>query len=180
MKTVSVRAGGRVTLNIATEDPPLASGPVATHVKSTQPILVEQAQYWPGAPASWYEAHNSFGATSIGARWGLAEGRVGGPEGYQTYILLANSNDTAAHVQIRYLRTDGTTLEKTHTVQPGSRFNVHINSMAPELVNESFGAVIQVTSGPGVFVERALYSDRNGVAFAAGTNALATRLPSTF
>jgi hypothetical protein len=34
-----------------------------------------------------------------------------------------------------------------------------------------------VTSGPGIFVERALYSDAQGVVFAAGTNALATRLP---
>jgi hypothetical protein len=69
---------------------------------------------------------------------------------------------------------------KTHTVEPMSRFNVQVNSLAPELRNESFGAVIDVISGPGIFVERALYSDRNGVAFAAGTNALATRLPPVF
>jgi hypothetical protein len=49
--------------------------------------------------------------------------------------------------------------------------------MVPELANESFGALVEVLSGPGIFVERALYSDRNGIAFAAGTNALATRLP---
>jgi hypothetical protein len=34
-----------------------------------------------------------------------------------------------------------------------------------------------VTSGPGIFVERAMYSNANGQTFAAGTNALATRLP---
>jgi hypothetical protein len=44
-------------------------------------------------------------------------------------------------------------------------------------VNESFGAYVVVTGGPGIFVERALYSDRGGVMFAAGTNALATRMP---
>jgi hypothetical protein len=37
--------------------------------------------------------------------------------------------------------------------------------------------VLEVTSGPGIFVERALYSNAQGVVFAAGTNALATRLP---
>ena len=42
---------------------------------------------------------------------------------------------------------------------------------------QSFGAVIEVTGGPGIFVERAMYSNANGVVFAAGTNALATRLP---
>jgi Ca2+-binding RTX toxin-like protein len=176
-KTIAVGAGQRVTVNIATEDSSLVNTAVATRVVSTQPILVERAQYWPGSPANWYEAHNSFGATALGTKWGLAEGRVGGPEAYQTYILLANANNTAAQVRITYLRTDGTTVVKTYTVEPTSRFNVHVNSRVPELVNESFGALIEVTSGPGIFVERALYSDRNGVAFAAGTNALATRLP---
>ncbi len=102
---------------------------------------------------------------------------MGGPEAYQTYILLANANNAASQVRITYLKTDGTTVVKTYTVDPTSRFNVHVNSLVPELANESFGAVIEVTSGPGIFVERALYSDRNGVPFAAGTNALATRLP---
>jgi Ca2+-binding RTX toxin-like protein len=177
MRTLTVRAGERVTLNIATEDASLANTAVATQVTSTQPILVERAQYWPGAPASWYEAHNSFGATSLSTKWGLAEGRVGGPDAYQTYILLANSNNAPSQVRITYLKTDGSTIVKTHTVNATSRFNVHVNSLVPELANESFGAVIEVTSGPGIFVERALYSDRSGVPFAAGTNALATRLP---
>jgi Ca2+-binding RTX toxin-like protein len=173
-----VKAGRRLTLNIAAEDASLASGAVATQVTSTQPILVERAQYWPFSPNRWYEAHNSFGGTALGTRWGLAEGRVGGPESYQTYILLANADATqAAQVTITFLRTDGTTVAKDFSVPPTSRFNVHVNSMAPELANESFGAIIQVTSGAGIFVERALYSDAGGVTFAAGTNALATRLP---
>ncbi len=55
------------------------------------------------------------------------------------------------------------TVVKTYTVEPTSRLNVQVNTLVPELANESFGAVIEVTSGPGIFVERALYSDRNGV-----------------
>jgi hypothetical protein len=173
----TVRAGERVTVNVSQEDASLANTAVGTQVTSTEPILVERAQYWPGEPAGWYEAHNSFGATSLSTKWGLAEGRVGGPEAYQTYILLANSNNAAAQVRITYLRVNGSTIVKTYTVEPTSRLNIPVNALVPELVNESFGAVIEVTSGPGIFVERALYSDRNGVPFAAGTNALATRLP---
>ena len=94
-KTKLVPAGQRVTLNIATEDVSLASGAIATAVQSTQPILVERAQYWPFTPDRWYEAHNAFGSTAVGAKWGLAEGRAGGPEGYQTYILLANADASA-------------------------------------------------------------------------------------
>jgi hypothetical protein len=177
-KTKIVPTGQRVTLNIAAEDATLASVPVATAVTSTEPILVERAQYWPFTPDRWYEAHNSFGSTALATTWGLAEGRVGGPEGYQTYILLANANaaDTV-EVRITFLRTNGTTVEKTFSVNPTSRLTVQVNSL-PELANESFGALIEVTGGPGIFVERAMYSDSNGVVFAAGTNALATRLPT--
>jgi hypothetical protein len=176
-KTKLVPVGQRVTLNIAAEDPSLASGAVATAVQSTRPILVERAQYWPFTPDRWYEAHNSFGSTALGRKWGLAEGRVGGPEGYQTFILLANANQVdVAQVRITFLRTNGTTVIKTFTVNPASRLTVPVNSLA-ELNNESVGALIEVTGGAGIFVERAMYSNANGVMFAAGTNALATRLP---
>lgn len=176
-RTKTVLAGQRVTLNIAAEDASLASGAIATAVQSTQPILVERAQYWPSTPDRWYEAHNAFGSTAVGTKWGLAEGRVGGPEGYQTFILLANADPTqAAQVRITFLRENGTTVVKTFTVNPSSRFNVQVNSI-PELANESFGALVEVTAGASIFVERALYADAQGVTFAAGTNALATRLP---
>jgi Ca2+-binding RTX toxin-like protein len=176
-KTKSVPAGQRVTLNIAAEDASLASSAVATQVQSTQPILVERAQYWPFTPDRWFEAHNAFGSTAVGTKWGLAEGRLGGPEQYQTFILLANADvSNAAQVRITFLRADGTTVVRSVTVNPTSRLNVRVNDV-PELADESFGALIEVTSGPGIFVERALYSDANGTVFAAGTNALATRLP---
>jgi Ca2+-binding RTX toxin-like protein len=176
-RTKIVPAGARITLNIAAEDPSLASSAVATAVESTQPILVERAQYWPFTPDRWHEAHNSFGSTTVALKWGLAEGRVGGPEGYQTFILLANADPAqAADVRITFLRTDGTTVVRSITVAPSSRLTVRANEVT-ELSDESFGALIEVTSGPGIFVERALYSNAQGVVFAAGTNALATRLP---
>lgn len=81
-----------------------------------------------------------------------------------------------AEVRITFLRTNGTTVVKTFTVKPASRLTVPVNSVT-ELNNESFGALIEVTAGAGIFVERAMYSDAKGVGFAAGTNALATRLP---
>ena len=49
--------------------------------------------------------------------------------------------------------------------------------MVPELANETFGALIEVTNGVGIAVERAMYSNALGQVWAAGTNALATRLP---
>jgi hypothetical protein len=95
---------------------------------------------------------------------------------YQTYILLANPNDDPADVTITFLRENGTTLVKNFTVDPGSRFNVGVGGPeTAEIVDERFGAVI--TSTQPIAVERAMYSDRNGVTWQAGTNATATRLP---
>jgi autotransporter-associated beta strand protein len=167
----------RLTVNIEAEHPLLANVPVATQVTSTQPIVVERAQYWPDPASTWYEAHNSFGVTQLGTRWGLAEGRVGGPSNYQTYILLANPGTVKANVTVQFLRTSGVPVTKTFEVDPASRYNVSVGpgSLVPELQNEEFGAVI--TSTQPLAVERALYSDANGQVWAAGTNATAARLP---
>ena len=59
-----------------------------------------------------------------------------------------------------------------------SRLNVSVRgagSAVPELLDETFGAVI-VSSQP-IAVERAMYGNAGGQVFAAGTNATATRLP---
>jgi Ca2+-binding RTX toxin-like protein len=177
VRSRTVPANGRSTINIEAEDPILANAAVSTAVVASQPVVVERAMYWPGPPSTWAEAHNSFGSTFVSAKWGLAEGRVGMNHGFETYILLANPNTTAANVTITFLRADGTTVVKPFTVNARSRFNVAVSTAAPELQNEAFGASIQVTNGLGIGVERAMYSNALGQVWAAGTSALATRLP---
>jgi hypothetical protein len=179
-KTTTLPGNQRLTLNIANEDVTLAGTSVATRVESTQPIVVERAQYWPGPPETWYEAHNSFGVTAAGQKWGLAEGRVGGPNAAQTFILLANPGTTEATVTLQYLRETGSspqTVTETVTVPPTSRFTVSVApfSGTPPAQGETFGTII--TSTQPIVVERALYMDSNGVMWAAGTNATGTRLP---
>ncbi len=172
-----IPAHGRLTVNIEGEAPELSNTAVSTQVVATQPILVERSQYWPDPAPNWYEAHNSFGVTASGTKWGLAEGRVGGANHAQTYILLANPGLTTATVTITFLRDHGLpTITKTFSVKPTSRFNVPVGpgTNVPELKNEQFGALI--TSDQPIAVERALYWDANGQIWAAGTNATATRL----
>jgi YVTN family beta-propeller protein len=175
-RTATIPAGQRLTRNIALEDPSLASAAVATHVSSSLPIVAERSQYW--GEGRWIEAHNSAGVTAAGLRWMLAEGRVGGPNEAQTFVLLANPGPVAASVTVTFLRTSGAPLVKTFMVGPTSRFNVAVNgagSQVPELIDEAFGAVIDSTQP--IVVERSLYSNANGVTWAAGTNVTATPLP---
>lgn len=176
-RTKTIAAGARLTVNIEQEDAALANAAVATTVESSVPIVVERAQYWPGPPTEWYEAHNSFGVTETGVHWGLAEGRVGGPEQWQTYILLANPSAFARPtVTLRFFQQSGTVVTKQFTLPPSTRFNVAIPSNhVPELTSGSFG--VEITSDAPIVVERAMYSDANGQTWAAGTNTTATKLP---
>jgi hypothetical protein len=175
-RPVTIPALGRTTINIAFEDATLADTAIASRVETLLPIVVERSQYWP--QPIWQEAHNSFGVTASAMRWGLAEGRVGGDAGYQTYILLANPGADAVNVTVTFLRENGTTIVESFPVAAESRFNVAVSgagSDVPELADESFGTVIEATHP--IVVERSLYNNANGVIWAAGTNAVATRLP---
>jgi uncharacterized repeat protein (TIGR01451 family) len=166
----------RKTLNVALQDPALASAALGAHVESDRPILVERAQYWPSP--DWAEAHASAGMTDPGVKWGLAEGRVGGALKQQTYILLMNPGAQRADVTVTFLRSGGAPIVKTFAVAPTSRFNIGVTGAGgdvPELANESFGAVIDSTQP--IVVERSMYSNANGIVWSSGTNATASRLP---
>jgi autotransporter-associated beta strand protein len=175
--TVTVPIGGRQTVNIEQVSPALANAAVATQVEATGPIVVERAQYWPDPAPSWYEAHNSFGVTALGTRWGLAEGRVGMDREYQTYILLANAGSSPASVTITFLREGQPSLQKVFNVAAQQRLNVPVGpgTDVPELQNERFGALI-VSTQP-IAVERAMYSTVGGQPFTAGTSATAVPVP---
>jgi glucose/arabinose dehydrogenase len=171
----TVPANGRLTVNVEFEDPALANAAVATSVASSLPIIVERAQYWPFDPGQWFEAHNSFGVTATATRWGLAEGEAGGSLGKQTYILLANPNDSAATVSIEFLAADRA-FTQSFGVPARSRFNVSVGAglMVDAIQNERFGAVI--TSDLPIAVERAIYGNVPGQIWGSGSNATATQL----
>jgi hypothetical protein len=91
---------------------------------------------------------------------------------------VSNPNPQPASLTVTFLRSDGSTLVKTFTVAPTSRFNIAITGpggVAPELSDESFGTIIESTQP--ILVERAMYTDANGVVWAEGTAASGTRLP---
>ncbi len=113
--------------------------------------------------------------TELAQKWVLAEGRVGGADNAQTYILLASpigGADGESHVPARERHSGA------EDVQPGhsSRFNIAVGgAQVPEITNERFGVLIESTEP--IAVERALYWDAGGITWAAGSNATATRLP---
>jgi hypothetical protein len=176
----TVAAQSRLTINAALENPALASANMSTIITSTNsvPIVVERAMWWPAGAAGWHEAHNSPGEITTGTRWGLAEGESGGASGKQTYILIANTSSFAGDARVTLLFEDGTTAERTFSLAANSRTNVNVEAEFPASSNRRYGAIIDSlgASPAQLVVERAMYSNAGGVVWAAGTNALATKL----
>jgi uncharacterized protein (DUF1800 family) len=182
--STTVAARTRATLWVDNLDPRLANTAVSTTVTSTNgvPIIVERAMWWPGG--DWREAHNSAGATGTGTVWALAEGEVGGVFKSQTYVLIANASSHTGSADVSLHFEDGGTASRSFTVGGNSRFTVDVAAeFAAEFTGGSrrFATLVRSTGTAPVplVVERAMYSDARGVAWAAGTNALGTRVGPT-
>jgi hypothetical protein len=174
-----IPAYGRHTINIEDEAPELANAAVATRVMSSLsdlPIVSERAMYWGTTGTGWREAHNSFGVTESGLKWGLAEGRAGGDRGYQTYVLISNSTSLSADMKLTFIREDGVTVERTRTASPGQRLNFNASDL-PELADSNFATIVESTNGVAINVESAIYWNVGGVIWEAGGNTVATPLP---
>ena len=81
-----------------------------------------------------------------------------------------------AHVTLYF--EDGTSASRVIALLPRSRTNVNVSVDLPEAAGRRFGAIIEsLGDAPAqIVVERAMYTSPNGQTWAAGTNALATRL----
>jgi hypothetical protein len=172
----TLRASSRLTINIEDEAPELANVSVSTRVTSTTyPIVSERAMYWGTTGSGWREAHNSFGVTESGLKWGLAEGRAGGPRGYQTYVLVSNSSFLTAELRATFVKEDGTTVVRTFSVPGNIRRSISTSDI-PELANANFSTIVESTNGIPFNVESAIYWNANGVIWEGGGNTVGTRL----
>jgi hypothetical protein len=189
-KNYTVPANSRYNIWVDLEEFPdgsgnraLANTAVSVAVTSTNavPIMVERSMYWPGPNfTDWREAHNSPGSTVTGTRWALAEGETGGARATETYVLVANTSTFAGQVKATVLFEDGSApVSKTFPALAGkSRFNIVPASDFPTTAGKRFGMIVESIGGTPIqiVVERAMYSNADGVVWAAGTNALATLL----
>lgn len=179
-KLYTVARNSRFNIWVDLEDARLADTAVSTTIASTNgvPLIVERAMWWPGPASNWQEGHNSPGALQTGTKWGLADGEVGGAFGTETYILIANTSTVGGSARVRLFFEDGTTAERTFTLNPSSRFNVAVGVDFPGALGKRFGTIVEsLGATPAqIVVERAMYSNAIGVTWAAGTNVVGTRL----
>jgi hypothetical protein len=177
-RTKIIPASSRLTINIEEEAPELVNTAVSTRVETvTWPIVSERAMYWGTTGSGWREAHNSFGVTESGARWGVAEGRSGGPRGYETYVLVSNPSPFSTSLRVTFIKEDGTVFvpAQPFDLAPESRLNIASGAF-PELANSNFSTIVE-SPNTGISVESAIYWNADGVVWEGGGNTVATRLP---
>jgi hypothetical protein len=181
-RTYIVNPSSRFNIWVDLEDPKLANSAVSASLESLNgvPIIVERTMWWPGpSVVDWAEAHNSPGTTMTASRWAVADGEQGGPQDRATFLLLANTSPFDATVKVTLLFESGPTASRTYPVRANSRFNVPVGAEFPEAAGKRFGALIESLgeTPTGIVVERAMYWNAVGQTWAAGTNAVGTRLP---
>jgi hypothetical protein len=179
-KRHQVNAGSRFNIWVDTEDPRLRDAAVSTLVTSTNgvPIVVERAMWWPGDWGTWQEAHNSTGATTAGTLWALADGEVDRSLGVETYVLIANTSSAPGRARVTLHFEDGTSLQREYALGANSRTNVAVSVGFPGADKRRFAVTVESlgTNAARLVVERSMYSDAPGQVWAAGSNAVATRI----
>ncbi len=191
-KSYTVPANGRFTIYVDAEEIPAGSGqrPLSERGAINDDPLNQQraghrgtgdvvARTGDGSRTSGMRRTTRPGRRSTGTRWALAEGEVGGPSGLETYVLIANTSAT------RWLRAGDAALRRwrhgssvTIRSQANSRTNVSVAVDFPAAAGRKFGVIVEsLGATPAqIVVERAMYSSAGGAVWAAGSNALATRL----
>ncbi len=174
VRTRRVAAQSRLTIRLD-DDPALGNTPVSTRVRVTNgvPIVVERAMWWPDG--AWQESHVSGATTETGTEWLLAEGDEGGPGNQQTYVLIANTGAADDEVRVTLLFEDASEIERDFALRGNSRLNVAIGREFPAARGRRFAIRVRSDNAP-IVVERSIYADANGVVWAAGSNAGATKL----
>jgi len=108
---------------------------------------------------------------------------MGGTRGVETYITIANTSMFAGQARVTLYFEDGSAaLEAIVDLPAQSRTNVYPPAVFPATfpsgVNRRFASLIESlgTTPAQIVVERSTYSNAAGVTWAAGSNAIATRL----
>lgn len=167
----------RYTIYVEGEAPELASTGMAMVVEAEVPVVAERSVYWVSEDGAWIDGHNGFGVSGPATRWGMAEGRCGTGQAYETWLLLANPDALRpANVEVTYAREGEGPLRTTVVVPPSARLSVRACAEA-ELQGRRFGTLVTSANGVPVLAELSLYWDALGQFWEGGLGISGTRLP---
>ena len=182
VKTYTVAANSRRTIDVASQDPGLADTPVSVKVEGTNgvPVIVERTMWWVGSRRTWTEGHNAFGTTRTAPRWLLAEGESGGARAINTFVLIANTSAADANVRVTMLPEAGAEESVTYAVGANRRFTVPIASAFPSSDGTRYSILVESlnpSTAGALVVERAIYWNTDEDVWGAGANAVGAIIP---
>jgi Tol biopolymer transport system component len=154
VRQFTINAASRFNIWVNTI-PELAGTDVSAVITSSNavPIIVERAMYLDTQGLFFGAGHESAGVTQPATSWFLAEGATG--PYFDLFVLLANPGLAPANVRATYLRPDGSTVQKTYTLGPQSRFTVWVDYEDALLADTAVSTAI-VADVP-ILVERAMW-----------------------
>lgn len=121
----SVKVGPRSRSTVRVNDT-VPSGDVSTRVNAAAPVIVERSMYWDGRRGGV----GSNGVKAPSKDWFFAEGAT--HSGFETYILLVNTQTVAANVELDLMTTpvagSGRIAHRV-TVPAGTRRTVKLNDV---------------------------------------------------
>lgn len=160
-------AFGRVTVDV-NAIPELSATPLSAVVTTRRgAVAAERTMTWSSATGTG--SHTAQGAPRPSSTWYFAEGSAGF---FDTFVLIANNNASAALVSMTFLREGADPITRHYRIEGRSRFTVYANDIAG-LTNTGFSVVL--TSSQPVTAERAMYfGSWQGGHATAGTTAPAT------
>lgn len=125
------------------------SSELSIKVESDATLLAERSMYFRS------DGHDSVGAAAPSNRWYMAEGNT--REGFETWLLIQNPQDTEAHATVTFLTVDGLRKDVAVTLPPTSRKSLFVNTLLPD---SELSAM--VSSDQPVVVERTMYFRQTG------------------
>jgi lysophospholipase L1-like esterase len=165
--TESIPANSRRTFWPQVEQPAdLGNAEFSTVVESLtagKPIVAERAMYfdYPGPQSFARSGHDALGVPAPSTTWYFAEGNTGGngAVAFETFLLLANQNDTPTDVTVTFHLDSGEALSRVYAVPARARYNVWVDDQGrtfdSKLLNAAFG--ISVLATQPIVAERAMY-----------------------
>ena len=175
-QTYTVRAHSRFSVYVDAI-PGLENTAVATTLTSTNavPIVAERAMYWPGGFFDYYEGHSSAGSTTTALEWVVSGGENGGADSARTFVLIANTANTAGEATLTVLPDRAVDRRGA-----GAHRRAAAGQQPDDGADHGGGRHVRGARGQHrgtpvpLVVESAVYRSGGGVLWSAGSNALAT------
>jgi hypothetical protein len=148
--------GARARLTILVDNEPgMGSTDFGAEFTSATAFVAERAVYLTGEGRPYNAGNGAAAVSATSLAWHFAEGATGGY--FETYLLMANPNASAAAVTATYRTTAGQVVTRNYTLPANSRSTIRVETEHPSLAAADFWFSVVSTNGVSFVAERSLW-----------------------